>query len=230
MIKKPLNFWFQNAKSNDEIKNYVSRKLTAIDGCMTPYVSALGAGNLRIRDLKKNNPLYDNFVIFLSDGIPEVESSQSSLNTSEKYTAKAKLIKEIASLYTIGFETSTSASNILKMLATGENDNFYINNNQYFYEASKSNLEDVFKSIAKKINEKSKRTTKGVLAISRNIDKTKNLIIEVTSNGTTTEIIKTYTEALNENYIINKGSRYEINIKKFNAADKISVTYFLEKN
>ena len=44
------------------------------------------------------------------------------------------------------------------------------------------------------------------------------------------ELIKTYTEALNENYIINKGSRYEINIKKFNAADKISVTYFLEKN
>lgn len=218
------------SSSNDEIKNYVSRKLTAITGCMTPYVSALGAGNLRIRDLKKNNPLYDNFVIFLSDGNPEVKSSQSSLNTSEKYTAKAKLIKEIASLYTIGFETSTSASNILKMLATGENDNFYINNNQYFYEASKSNLEDVFKSIAKKINEKSKRTTKGVLAISRNIDKTKNLIIEVTSNGTTTEIIKNYTEALNENYIINKGSRYEINIKKFNAADKISVTYFLEKN
>lgn len=218
------------SSSNDEIKNYVSKKLTAIDGCMTPYVSALGAGNLRIRDLKKNNPLYDNFVIFLSDGIPEVNSSQSSLNTSEKYTAKAKLIKEIASLYTIGFETTTAASTILKGLATGETDNFYIKDNQYFYEASKSNLDDVFKSIAKKINEKSKRTTKGVIAISRNIDRTKNLVIEVTSNGKTTEIIKSYTEALNENYIINKGSRYEINIKKFNAADKISVTYFLEKN
>ena len=88
----------------------------------------------------------------------------------------------------------------------------------------------MFENIAKKINEKSKRTTKGVIAISRNIDKTRNLVIEVTSNGTTTELIKSYTEALNENYIINKGSRYEINIKKFNAADKISVTYFLEKN
>lgn len=217
------------SSSNDEIKNYVSKKLTAVDGCMTPYVSALGAGNLRIRELKKNNPSYDNFVVFLSDGIPEVESSQSNLNTSEKYTAKASLIKQVASLYTIGFETSTSASNILKKLATGESDNFYIKNNQYFYEASKSNLEEVFKSIAKKINEKSKRTTKGVLAISRNIDKNKNLIIEVTANGTTKEIIKSYTEALNESYIINKGSRYEINIKKFNAEDKISVTYFLEK-
>ena len=223
---------YECSNSNDKIKSYISKSLTAISGCMTPYVSALGAGNLRIRELKKNNPTFESFVLFLSDGIPEVDSYQSHLNTATKYTAKANLIKEVASLYTIGFETSSSASTILKKLATGVNDNFYIKDNQYFYEASKTNLESIFKSIAKKINEKSKITTKGVLAISRNLDKNKNIVIEITpknGKGTPYEIIKNYDDALNESYIINKGNRYEINIKKFKADDKISVTYFLEK-
>ena len=219
------------SSSNSEVKNYVSRKLTAIDGCMTPYVSALGAANLRIRDLIKQRPGFDSFVIFLSDGNPEVNSNQQYLNTKDKYTAKANTLKEVASLYTIGFETNYAASSILKGLATGKNDNFYIEGNQYFYEADKSNLQDTFRSIARKINEKSKITSKGVLAISRNIDKTKNLIIEVTdTRGIRKEYIKSYDEAISENYIINKGNRYEINIKKFKPTDKISVTYFLERN
>ena len=219
------------SSSNSEVKDYVSRKLTAISGCMTPYVSALGASNLRIRDLIKQRPGFDSFVIFLSDGIPEVDWNQESLNTKDKYTAKANTLKEVASLYTIGFETNYNASSILKGLATGKNDNFYIEGNQYFYEADKSNLQDTFRSIARKINEKSKITSKGVLAISRNIDKTKNLIIEVTdTSGVRKEYIKSYDEAISESYIINKGNRYEINIKKFKPTDKISVTYFLERN
>ena len=152
--------------------------------------------------------------MFLSDGIPVGDNKTN-------FVSQANNIKSVGEFFTVGFQTNTTATNLLKELAT---------DSEHYFDAKTTDIEDVFKNIAKKINEKSKRTTKGVLAISRNIDKTKNLIIEVTSNGTTTEIIKTYTEALNENYIINKGSRYEINIKKFNAADKISVTYFLEKN
>ena len=69
------------------------------------------------------------------------------------------------------------------------------------------------------------------MSISRNIDKTKNLIIEVTdTRGIRKEYIKSYDEAISGNYIINKGNRYEINIKKFKPTDKISVTYFLERN
>lgn len=152
--------------------------------------------------------------MFLSDGTPVSDNETNFVN-------QANNIKSIGEFFTVGFQTDTTATNLLKKLAT---------DSEHYFDAKTTDIEDVFKNIAKKINEKSKRTTKGVIAISRNIDKTRNLVIEVTSNGTTTELIKNYTEALNENYIINKGCRYEINIKKFNAADKISVTYFLEKN
>ena len=102
-----------------------------------------------------------------------------------------------------------------------------------YKDANTNNISEIFKNIAKKMNEKSKITTKGVLAISRNLDKTRNIVIEVTpdnGNGTPYEIKKGYLDALNESYIINKGNRYEINIKKFKSSDKISVTYFLERN
>ena len=182
----------------------------------TPYNKALSASLTHLNTMKTDNPLNKNYLVFLSDGYP----------SSSNYSTQENEIKKFAEVYTIGFVNSIS---VLEKLATQSTDALF-SGGPYYYNANTADLVSVFENIAKKINEKSKRTTKGVIAISRNIDKTKNLIIEVTSNGTTTEIIKSYTEALNENYIINKGSRYEINIKKFNAADKISVTYFLEKN
>ena len=35
-------------------------------------------------------------------------------------------------------------------------------------------------------------------------------------------------QAINENYLISSGTKYEINIKMFEPDDKISVTYFLK--
>lgn len=183
----------------------------------TPYNKALAASLTHLKSLKNDNPLNKNYLVFLSDGYPD---------STTNYATEEAEIKKIAEIYTIGFINSVS---VLEKLATNSTDALF-SGGPYYFNATTADLSSVFENIAKKINEKSKRTTKGVLAISRNIDKTKNLVIEVTSNGTTKEIIKSYNDALNESYIINKGSRYEINIKKFNAEDKISVTYFLEKN
>lgn len=200
------------SKDYDELVAFSNNNLIA--NGLTPFTNTFEKTYNLLIELKNKKKINTNFAMFLSDGDPVGDSSSN-------YTQKANLIKSIAEFFTVGFETSTTATNLLKNLATDAD---------HYFDAKKSDIEEVFKNIAKKINEKSKRTIKGVLAISRNIDKTRNLIIEVTANGTTKEIIKSYTEALNESYIINKGSRYEINIKKFNAEDKISVTYFLEKN
>lgn len=207
------NIKFKCSKNYTELLNFSNSYLDA-DGSSTPFTNTFKKTYDLLIELKNKNKLNTNFAMFLSDGTPVNDNETNFVN-------QANNIKSIGEFFTVGFQTDTTATNLLKKLAT---------DSEHYYDAKTTDIVDVFKNIAKKINEKSKRTTKGVIAISRNIDKTRNLVIEVTSNGTTTELIKSYTEALNENYIINKGSRYEINIKKFNAADKISVTYFLEKN
>lgn len=207
------NIKFKCSKNYTELLNFSNSYLDA-DGSSTPFTNTFKKTYDLLIELKNKNKLNTNFAMFLSDGNPVNDNETNFVN-------QANNIKSIGEFFTVGFQTDTTATNLLKKLAT---------DSEHYYDAKTTDIVDVFKNIAKKINEKSKRTTKGVIAISRNIDKTRNLVIEVTSNGTTTELIKSYTEALNENYIINKGSRYEINIKKFNAADKISVTYFLEKN
>ena len=207
------NIKFKCSKNYTELLNFSNSYLDA-DGSSTPFTNTFKKTYDLLIELKNKNKLNTNFAVFLSDGTPVNDNETNFVN-------QANNIKSIGEFFTVGFQTDTTATNLLKKLAT---------DSEHYYDAKTTDIVDVFKNIAKKINEKSKRTTKGVIAISRNIDKTRNLVIEVTSNGTTTELIKSYTEALNENYIINKGSRYEINIKKFNAADKISVTYFLEKN
>ena len=207
------NIKFKCSKNYTELLNFSNSYLDA-DGSSTPFTNTFKKTYDLLIELKNKNKLNTNFAMFLSAGTPVSDNETNFVN-------QANNIKSIGEFFTVGFQTDTTATNLLKKLAT---------DSEHYYDAKTTDIVDVFKNIAKKINEKSKRTTKGVIAISRNIDKTRNLVIEVTSNGTTTELIKSYTEALNENYIINKGSRYEINIKKFNAADKISVTYFLEKN
>lgn len=203
---------FKCSKNYTELLNFSNTYLIASG--QTPFTNTFKKTYDLLIELKNKNKLNTNFAMFLSDGNPVGDNKTN-------FVSQANNIKSVGEFFTVGFQTSTTATNLLKELAT---------DSEHYFDAKTTDIEDVFKNIAKKINEKSKRTTKGVIAISRNIDKTRNLVIEVTSNGTTTEIIKSYTDALNENYIINKGSRYEINIKKFNAADKISVTYFLEKN
>ena len=232
------------SKDYSTLYNFAMNELDA-DGWQTPFTSTFEKSLERLKEIKNRNKLNTNYVLFLSDGDPVGDYSN-------KYTPVANNIKNEAVFLTIGFQTGTSATKILKELSTIGTDSNYpgdmclycpnnknCSNNTNLYEkvcykdATTNNISEIFKNIAKKMNEKTKITTKGVLAISRNLDKSRNIVIEVTPNngkGTPYEIKKGYTDALNENYIINKGNRYEINIKKFKSDDKISVTYFLEKN
>lgn len=232
------------SKDYSTLYNFAMNELDA-DGWQTPFTSTFEKSLERLKEIKNRNKLNTSYVLFLSDGDPVGDYSN-------KYTPVANNIKNEAVFLTIGFQTGTSATKILKELSTIGTDSNYpgdmclycpnnknCSNNTNLYEkvcykdATTNNISEIFKNIAKKMNEKTKITTKGVLAISRNLDKSRNIVIEVTPNngkGTPYEIKKGYTDALNENYIINKGNRYEINIKKFKSDDKISVTYFLEKN
>lgn len=232
------------SKDYSTLYNFAMNELDA-DGWQTPFTSTFEKSLERLKEIKNRNKLNTNYALFLSDGDPVGDYSN-------KYTPVANNIKNEAVFLTIGFQTGTTATKILKELSTIGTDSNYpgdmclycpnnknCTNNTNLYEkvcykdATTNNISEIFKNIAKKMNEKSKVTTKGVLAISRNLDKSRNIIIEVTPNngkGTPYEIKKGYTDALNGNYIINKGNRYEINIKKFKADDKISVTYFLERN
>ena len=232
------------SKDYSTLYNFAMNELDA-DGWQTPFTSTFEKSLERLKEIKNRNKLNTNYVLFLSDGDPVGDYSNI-------YTPVANNIKNEAVFLTIGFQTGTSATKILKELSTIGTDSNYpgdmclycpnnknCSNNTNLYEkvcykdATTNNISEIFKNIAKKMNEKTKITTKGVLAISRNLDKSRNIVIEVTPNngkGTPYEIKKGYTDALNENYIINKGNRYEINIKKFKSDDKISVTYFLEKN
>lgn len=185
---------------------------------LTPFNKALSASLTHLNTLKSKSPLNKNYLVFLSDGYP----------TDGSHTTNANKIKEIAEIYTIGFMNRITT---LEQLCTQQTDALF-SGGPYYYNANNGNLSEVFESIAKRINEKSKITTRGVLAVSRNLDKSRNIIIEVRdkNNKLRNKISLSYNSALEQNYIINKGNRYEINIKKFEAADKISVTYFLEKN
>ena len=236
--------------------NKVMDALFAYGG--TPFTNTFRKSDTMLQTMIDENKLNSNYALFLSDGDSDEDYYAnyswwwSGTPRPSEYKAQASSIKNKSVFFTIGFETGTSASTALKNIATTSADSNYpgdmclycaknknCSNNTNLYEkvcyqdATSNNISEIFKNIAKKMNEKSKITTKGVLAISRNLDKSRNIVIEVTPNngkGTPYEIKKGYTEALNESYIINKGNRYEINIKKFKSDDKISVTYFLEKN
>lgn len=233
--------WSVCGKTKTELEGAYA-KLDA-SGSWTPFTPTFEKTRDVIKSLKSKNVQNSNFVLFLSDGSPNP-------NDPTAYNPVATQIKDVAAFFTIGFQTSDNASTKLKNLATVETDKNYpgdlclwcppnndcitypVNYKKMCYaDADTENITEIFKNIAKKMNEKFKVTTRGVIAISRNLDKTKNITIEVTpKSGSAYTIKKTYQEALDESYVLNKGSRYEINIKKFNATDKINITYFLERN
>lgn len=185
----------------------------------TTYNTALSASLTHLNSMKTSNPLNRNYLVFLSDGYP---------NSTTNYQTYESDIKDIAEIYTIGF---INHIDVLEKLCTQSTDKLF-SGGPYYYNASAANLSEVFEGIAKKINERSKITTRGVLAVLRNLDKSKNLIIQVSDKNDNIKYTKTisYQDALDQSYIINKGNRYEINIKLFDAEDKITVTYYLEKN
>ena len=180
----------------------------------TPYDTTLADCYTSLQSLYAANQNNSNFVVFLSDGVPNGGDYSTQENNIKTYYG--------TKMYTIGFSVNSSAKTILENLATAKS---------YYYDASTVDISNVFSDIAKKISELTKQTIKGVVEISKNIDKSRNLIIEVKrSDGTINTIVRSYVDAINDNYLIDKVTAYEINIKKFVATDTITVKYYLLKD
>lgn len=208
------------SSNQSELETFITNYVDA-SGPWTPYTPTLDMSLSDITTLRNNHPFFTNSVIFLSDGVPSISwKTSSEYNYDENYLPVASNIKKISDLYTIGFQTNDAADARLKEIATDDT---------YFYEADSSDLSKIFTQISKKIENLTKRTESGVFQISGEIDRSRKLLIEVThKDGSVTNIEKSFAQAINENYLISSGTKYEINIKMFKPDDKISVTYFLK--
>ena len=161
-----------------------------------------------------------NAVIFLSDGAPDDTDNETSRkniinNLKDKNTI----------MYTIGFgvKKDSDAHNVLKTVAYGNADNTYLAKDD-----GTNDLVNVFSAISSKIADKnkSKQTTKGVAEIGQTVvaDATHQIIVKV--NGTETYKFNSLEEALASGVITSNTTGYKVNATKFQAGDKIEVSYY----
>ena len=161
-----------------------------------------------------------NAVIFLSDGAPDDTDNETSRkniinNLKDKNTI----------MYTIGFGVTkdSDAHNVLKTVAYGNADNTYLAKDD-----GTNDLVNVFSAISSKIADKnkSKQTTKGVAEIGQTVvaDATHQIIVKV--NGTETYKFNSLEEALASGVITSNTTGYKVNATKFQAGDKIEVSYY----
>lgn len=208
---------YKCTNSKSELDTYLNGKLTAISGCLTPYSVTLDKSLDLVNELAAENRTYGNSIVLLSDGLPEGDVSSTAYQTSAN---KIKSNVPTVDFYTIGFNATTSAANLLKGIAT---------TTDHYYSADNSDLSKIFDQVSKSISELTRRTTSGVFQISGEIDRSRKLLMEIThKDGSVKKIEKSFAQAINENYLISSGTKYEINIKMFEPDDKISVTYFLK--
>src|SRR5574344_1800526 len=202
---------------NDFIDNKVDGK------GVTPYEAAFQGAISALNTLKTVHPNNNSYTIFLSDGMPTRQYYFYDYAIEEDpsfYLDEAATIKQNSAFYTIGYEisgndeNSTKARNILASIATTGK----------AYSASTTNLQSVFNDISTAINGEAKSTTAGKLALTGEIDTTKDLTFKVTHlDGTVNSITKTYANALSEGYIT---SDNKLNATKFAAGDVITLTYY----
>lgn len=161
-----------------------------------------------------------NAVIFLSDGAPDDTDNETSRkniinNLKDKNTI----------MYTIGFGVAkdSDAHNVLKTVAYDNADNTYLAKDD-----GTNDLVNVFSAISSKIADKnkSKQTTKGVAEIGQTVvaDATHQIIVKV--NGTETYKFNSLEEALASGVITSNTTGYKVNATKFQAGDKIEVSYY----
>jgi uncharacterized repeat protein (TIGR02543 family) len=194
-----------------EMKDNLTTDLADESGSGTPYNAAFKLISTKMSTLKTAHPNNDSYVVFLSDGEPTEDNAN--------YNTMATRIKNAGSkIYTIGFETDANANSILSGIASPSS----------FYQASKSNISTIFQNIAKSINATNKQTTKGVVAISSNINLNKNVIFKVTIGTSTNTITCTnVAQAITQGYIIQNGTTYVVNAAKFAANAKVEVDYYV---
>ena len=161
-----------------------------------------------------------NAVIFLSDGAPD-----DTDNETKRENIINNLKDKNTIMYTIGFGVTkdSNAHNVLKNVAYDNADNTYLAKDD-----GTNDLVNVFSAISSKIADKtkSKQTTKGVAEIGQTVvaDATHQIIVKV--NGTETYKFNSLEEALASGVITSNTTGYKVNATKFQAGDKIEVSYY----
>ena len=213
---------YQTAQNLKNAVNNINNQTTTQGGSGTPYYIGLE---------KAYNVLYNeanglstngnqNAVIFLSDGKPD--------NTDNE-TLRANNINNLKNkntiMYTIGFGVAenSDAHNVLKTVAYNNTNNTYLAKDD-----GTNDLINVFSAISSSIADKNeaKQTSKGVAEIGQTVvaDSTHQIIVKV--NGTETYKFNSLEEALASGVIISNATGYKVNATKFQAGDKIEVSYY----
>ena len=213
---------YNTAQNLKKAVNNIKNQTTNPGGSGTPYFKGLEKAYGILYDETTGLSTNDNqnAVIFLSDGAPDDTDNETSRkniinNLKDKNTI----------MYTIGFgvKKDSDAHNVLKTVAYGNADNTYLAKDD-----GTNDLVNVFSAISSKIADKnkSKQTTKGVAEIGQTVvaDATHQIIVKV--NGTETYKFNSLEEALASGVITSNTTGYKVNATKFQAGDKIEVSYY----
>ena len=213
---------YNTAQNLKKAVNNIKNQTTYPGGSGTPYFKGLekayGILYDEITGLSTNGN--QNAVIFLSDGAPD---------DNDNVTSRKNIINNLKDkntiMYTIGFGVTkdSDAHKVLKNVAYDNADNTYLAKDD-----GTNDLVNVFSAISSKIADKnkSKQTTKGVAEIGQTVvaDATHQIIVKV--NGTETYKFNSLEEALASGVITSNTTGYKVNATKFQAGDKIEVSYY----
>ena len=213
---------YNTAQNLKKAVNNIKNQTTNPGGSGTPYFKELekAYGILYDETTGLSTNGNQNAVIFLSDGAPD---------DTDNVTSRKNIINNLKDkntiMYTIGFGVTkdSDAHKVLKNVAYDNADNTYLAKDD-----GTNDLVNVFSAISSKIADenKSKQTTKGVAEIGQTVvaDATHQIIVKV--NGTETYKFNSLEEALTSGVITSNTTGYKVNATKFQAGDKIEVSYY----
>ena len=213
---------YNTAQNLKKAVNNIKNQTTNPGGSGTPYFKGLekAYGILYDETTGLSTNGNQNAVIFLSDGAPD---------DTDNVTSRKNIINNLKDkntiMYTIGFGVTkdSDAHKVLKNVAYDNADNTYLAKDD-----GTNDLVNVFSAISSKIADKnkSKQTTKGVAEIGQTVvaDATHQIIVKV--NGTETYKFNSLEEALASGVITSNTTGYKVNATKFQAGDKIEVSYY----
>ena len=99
------NINFKCSNSYTELLDFSNNYLTASG--LTPFTNTFKKTYDLLIELKNKNKLNTNFAMFLSDGIPVGDNKTN-------FVSQANNIKSVGEFFTVGFQTNTTATNLLK--------------------------------------------------------------------------------------------------------------------
>ena len=214
-------------------------------GFESAYKALFGTGGVATQDAYKNNA---NAVVFLTDGNPEYDNATLREQYVNNLHSKGVVI------YTVGYNigANSAEANLLRSISSPDGQSFILTG------TDASALTDAFDAIHADVSGKQTptQTEKGVaemadpseitvdanhpILISVNEtadikdrikpDKTHEVIV-FNPDGTVKVAFNTLAEATGEdNYLVLKDGKYDLNAKKFEASDVITVRYFVTRN